>query len=206
MHNKDCQIRNRGSGFTLTEILLVSAMFAMISLAVFNAFTNGFKLWARGQHVMVEGYTAIFLDKLGEDLRQTVLISGIPFKGIGAELSFPAMIIAPTDSNGSRVKEEFGPQIGAIKYVFDPSEKKIFRYQATYGQALKSQWSVPVEAANLIEDISLRYYFKTDRGLDVKSQTDEGIPFGIMIDVQFLVEGQIFHMRRFLIIPVGGGV
>ena len=181
-------------------------MFAIISLAVFNAFSNGFKLWARGQHVMVEGYTAIFLDKIAEDLRQTVLISGIPFKGGSIELSFPAIIVAPTDTNGSRAKEEFGTQIGAIKYVFDPSEKKIFRYQATYGQALKSQWSQPTEAANLIEDISLRYYFKTDRGLDVKSQTDEGIPLGIMIDVQFLVEGQIYHMRRFLIIPVGGGI
>ncbi len=49
----------------------------------------------------------------------------------------------------------------------------------------------PVEVATLIEDISLRYYFKADRGLDVKSQTDEGIPMGVMIDVQFLVEGQI---------------
>jgi len=68
-------MNNRHRGFTLTEVLLVSAMFAVISLAVFNAFSNGFKLWARGQHVMVEGYTAIFLDKISEDLRQTVLMS-----------------------------------------------------------------------------------------------------------------------------------
>jgi len=27
-----------------------------------------------------------------------------------------------------------------------------------------------------------------------------------MIDVEFLVEGQTYHMRRFLIIPVGGGI
>ena len=37
----------------------------------------------------------------------------------------------------------------------------------------------------------MRYYFTADRGLDVKTQTDQGIPMGIMIDVQFLVEGQI---------------
>ncbi len=89
-------------------MLLVSAMFAVISLAVFNAFSNGFKLWARGQHVMVEGNMAIFLDRIAEDLRQTVIISGIPFKGTAHKFSFPAIILAPTDSNGSRAKEETG--------------------------------------------------------------------------------------------------
>ena len=193
-------------GFTLTEVLLVSAMFAVISLAVFNAFSNGFKLWARGQHVLVEGDTAIFLDRIAEDLRQTVIISGIPFKGNSTEVSFPAIISAPTDKNGSRAKEGTAAQIGAVRYTLDPSQKKIFRSQAIYGQALKSQWSGPVEVVSLIEDISLQYYFKADRGLDVKSQTDQGIPMGIMIDVQFLVEDQVFHMRRFMIIPVGGGI
>ena len=199
-------MKNYRQGFTLTEILLVSAMFAVISLAVFNAFSNGFKLWARGQHVMVEGNTAIFLDRFAEDLRQTVLISNIPFKGSGTEISFPAIILAPTDSNGSRAKEEFGDQMGAVRYVFDPDQKKIFRYQATYGQALRSEWSEPFEVADLIEDVSMHYYFTADKGLTVKVQTDEGLPMGVMIDVQFLVEGQMNHMQRFLLIPVGRGI
>ena len=199
-------MRNHRRGFTLTEILLVSVMFALISLAVFNAFSNGFKLWARGQHVLAEGDTAIFLDRIVEDLRQTVIITGIPFKGGSAELSFPAIILAPTDSNGSRASEMIGDQLGQIKYAFDPALKKIFRRQAMYGQALKEEWSKPVEVANLIEDVSFRYYFKADRGVDVKSQADEGIPMGVMIDVQFLVDNHPVHMRRFLIIPVGGGI
>lgn len=197
-------MKNRCRAFTLTEVLLVSAMFAVISLSVFNAFSNGFKLWARGQHVMVEGDMAIFLDRIAEDLRQTVIISGIPFKGDSSQLSFPAIILAATD--GSRATEETGDQIGAVQYTFDPLEKKIYRSQATYGQALKSQWSVPIEVASLIEDISIRYYFTADKGLDIKSQTDQGIPMGIMIDVQLMIDGQLRHMRRFLLIPVGGGI
>jgi prepilin-type N-terminal cleavage/methylation domain-containing protein len=199
-------MNNPRRGFTLTEVLLVSCMFAVISLAVFNAFSNGFKLWARGQHVMVEGDMAIFLDRIGEDLRSVVTITGIPFKGDSMQLSFPAIILAPTDENGSRAPEGTGDQIGAVRYFFEPAEKKIYRSQATYGQALKLQWSQPVEVASLIEDVSMRYYFKADRGLDVKSQTDEGIPLGVSIDVQFMIDGQIRHMRRFLLIPVGGGI
>jgi hypothetical protein len=199
-------MKDRRWGFTLTEVLLVSCMFAIISLAVFNAFSNGFKLWARGQHVMVEGDMAIFLDKIGEDLRGTVSISGIPFKGNSMEVSFPAIILAPTDPHGSRSQEGYGDQIGAVQYTFDPFEKKIYRSQATYGQALKAQWSAPVEVASLIEDISMRYYFKADRGLDAKTQTDEGIPLGVLIDVQLMIDGQVRHMRRFLLVPIGGGL
>lgn len=193
-------------GFTLTEVLLVSAMLALISLAVFNAFSNGFKLWARGEHVMVEGDTAMFLDRIAEDLRQVSLISGIPFKGEATQLSFPAVIMAPTDQRGSRANEGTAQQLGAIQYTYDPLRKKIFRSQATYGQALKSQWSQPVEVADLIEGISLHYYFTVEHGIDIKDQTDQGIPMGVEIDVQYLVGDRTFHMRRFLVIPVGGGI
>jgi prepilin-type N-terminal cleavage/methylation domain-containing protein len=192
--------------FTLTEILLVSALFALISLAVFNSFSNGFKLWARGQHLIVEGDIAILLDKMAEDLRGVVTISDIPFIGSATQVSFPSVIWASSDQNGSRAKEENGSQIGAVQYSFDGAEKKIFRRQATYGQALKSQWSNPIEVASFIEDITLRYYFTADHGMSLKSQTDQGIPMGIMIDVQFNVDGQMRHMRRFFPIPVGGGV
>ena len=108
--------------------------------AVFNAFSNGFKLWARGQHVMVEGYTAIFLDRYPR-IAPDGYHQRHPFKGNSTKLSFPAIILAPTDSNGSRAKEEIGDQIGAIRYTFDPSEKRFTAIQATYGQALKEQWS-----------------------------------------------------------------
>ncbi len=196
--------------FTLTEVLLVSAMFAVISLAVFNAFANGFKLWARGEQVMVEGDMAIFLDRIGEDLRGVVTISGIPFKGNSTELAFPAIISAPTDNNGSRSREETGTQIGAVRYTFDPSEKKIYRSQAVYGEALKGYWTKPVEVAAQIEDISVHYYFTADKGLEVKDETDQAqgpsLPMGVMIDVQFNVAGKAHHMRRFLLVPVGGGI
>lgn len=188
------------------EILLVTAMITVISLAVYNAFSNGFKLWARGQHVTVEGDMSIFLDRISGDLRQTVLMSTIPFKGNSEELSFPAIILASTDINSSRTEEGTGRQIGAIQYTYDPAEKKIYRSQAFYGQALKEDWPQPQEVASLIEGIDLRYYFKADHGLQVKTQTEEGVPMGVMIDIQFLVDGQMVHMRRFMTIPVGGGL
>ena len=88
----------------------------------------------------------------------------------------------------------------------DPAEKKIYRMQANYGQALKGQWSSPVPVASLIDDITVRYYFTADKGLNVKTQADEGLPMGVMIDIQFTIDGEIRHMQRFMLIPVGGGI
>lgn len=199
-------MKTRQHGFTLTEVLLVSTMFAVISLSVFNAFSNGFKLWARGQHVMVEGDMAILLERMAEDLRSIVTFNGIPFKGSSAELSFPAVIMGPTDENGVRADEKFADQVGAVRYMFDPGEKKIYRSQAFYGQALKSQWSSPVLVASSIEDVTFRYYFLQDKKVDIKTQADQQIPMGVLIDLQFITEGEVCHMRRFLVVPVGGGI
>jgi hypothetical protein len=146
------------------------------------------------------------LERIAEDLRGTITLTGIPFKGNNTEISFPAIIWGPMDEKSSRSQEGTGDQIGAVKYTYDPSEKKIYRSHAFYGQALKAQWSDPIEVASLVEDVSMRYYFKLDKGLDIKSQTDEGIPLGVMIDIQFMIDGQVRHMRRFLLIPVGGGI
>jgi hypothetical protein len=199
-------MNNNRKSFTLTEVLLASAMFALISLAVFHAFANGLRLWGRGEHVLVEGDMAIFLERMAEDLRQTATISGIPFKGTGNEVSFPSIVLGPADANGSRAGEETAVQIGAVRYSYDPGEKKIYRSQAAYGQALKSVWSQPTIVASMIEDMTMTYYFTAEKGLEAKSEADQGVPMGVMVDVQFMVERQIRHMRRFLLVPVGGGI
>ena len=128
------------SGFTLMEMLLVTALVSIIGLAIFQAFSNGLKLWARGQQMSHDGETAIVLDKIGEDLRSTVSVSGIAFKGEVTRFSFPAIVMTPADKNGSRAQEDLIDQIGAIEYRFEQADGKIYRRQANYAQALKHQW------------------------------------------------------------------
>ena len=146
------------NAFTLVEVLLVSSLIAVLSLAVFRSFGNGLKLWARADHLNRDAEVGIFLDKMAEDLRSTVAISNIPFKGISTEIAFPAVVMTQADVKSARSSEGFIDQIGAVRYRFDPSTHTIFRSQANYAQALKEQWLQEQVAIVMgINDLAIHY-------------------------------------------------
>ena len=191
-------------GMTLMEVLLTATLVSVVGLTVFQAFNNGVKLWARSKGLDRDLGTAIFLERLGDDLRSTVIINGIPFKGIGSKIAFPAVVWTPADRNGARAAEGLVDQIGAVQYYYDYADKKIFRRQANYSQALKGKWGEPQEVASQVEDFLVRYYFAEGRGMLLKSIADEAIPAGAMVDLLYRDGTGERRLRRSFPIPVGG--
>ena len=191
-------------GFTLMEMLLVTTLVSVIGLAVFSALNNGLKLWARGIGLGHEGELAIGLDKIGEDLRLTVPVSGIAFKGTGARCAFPAIVLTPADKKGSRAEERIINQIGAVEYRFEPAEGKIIRRQANYGQALKKQWGQDYEIASGLEEVTLGYYFAGDKRFLARPEADEKIPAGVMVKALLRSDREQRRLSRFYAIAVGG--
>ena len=196
--------REKNFGFTLMEMLLVTVLVSVIGLAVFNALNNGLKLWARGISLSHEGEAGIWLDKIGEDLRSVVPVSGITFKGTGMHCSFPAIVVTPADKNGSRAQEGIVDQIGAVQYRFDPADGKMVRRQANYGQALKKQWGPDQEIASGLEEVTFHYYFSGDKGFLTKMEVDGRIPAGIFIEVIMRGDYPQRRLKRFYAVPVGG--
>lgn len=191
--------------FTLIEVLLVSSLIAVLGVAIFHTFSNGLKLWARAQRLNPESEVALFLDKIGEDLRSTSAISGIAFKGIGAQLSFPAIVLTKADQRSSRASEGMVNQIGAVRYRFDPGTQTIYRRQANYAQAIKDRWiqeEVPVAVG--ITELALHYEISSEKRYLLKSTFDEGIPRGVMVEVNFGDDSGKHQLKRYFLIPVGG--
>lgn len=190
--------------FTLVEVLLVSTLIAVVSLAVFRCFTNGLKLWSRAQHLNRESEVVIFLDKMAEDLRSTVNMSGFNFKGTAEQLSFPAVVRTKADQKSARAKEEIVSQIGAVRYRYDVSERTIFRQQANYAQALKKKWQpdeLPVVSG--VDGLEFHYDVASDREFLFKSEISEGIPSGVIVEIHFSDERGSHQIKRYLSIPVG---
>ena len=188
---------------TLMEVLLTTILVSVIGVAIFQAFNNGVKLWARSRGLDHDLQAAIFMNRLGEDLRSSVRMTGIPFKGIGSRFSFPAVVWTTADKRSARADEGTIDQIGAVEYRFDPGEKKIYRRQANYSQALKGQWEGMREVAFGVEDFLARYYFPGDRGLLPKSLADEQTPQGVMVELVYKEGDSEHRLRRFYPIPVG---
>ena len=194
----------RRHGFTLMEMLLVTVLVSIVSLAVFQTFSNGLKLWAAGQRLDHEGDVAIWLDKVGEDVRGTLPVAGIAFKGSGMSMSFPSIIWTAADKNSGRAEEGVVDQIGAVEYRFDPAQGIMYRRQANYGQALKGQWQTDQEMALGLEKVLFHYYFSSDEGFVTKSQAEDKIPTGVTIEVFLRGDAGGPRLKRFFAIPVGG--
>lgn len=195
----------KSNAFTLVEVLLVCSLIAVVSLAISRCFINGLKLWGKAQHLNREAEVVIFLDKMAEDLRSTVVMSGFNFKGTAQQVSFPAVVRTKADQKSARAKEEIVSQIGAVKYHYDVSERTIYRQQANYAQALKKKWQQeesPVVTG--IDGLEFHYDIPSDRGFLLKSEISEGTPLGVMVEVHFSDEGGPHQFKRFLSIPVGG--
>lgn len=194
----------KSQAFTLIEVLLVSSLIAIVSLAVFRSFSNGLKLWNRAERLNREAEVAIFLDKMAEDLRSTQLISGISFKGTATKVSFPAIVLTQADPRSTRAKEEIIDQIGAVQYRFDAGTHTIFRRQANYSQSLKGNWPEQEEPiVSGVEDLILHYEVASDKGFLLKSEIDAVVPMGIMVEVHFNDDSGSHQLKRFLSIPVG---
>ncbi len=198
-------MRFKVKAFTLVEVLLVSSLLAIVGIVIFRSFNNGLKLWAKAQRLNRETEVAIFLDKIAEDLRSTIVISGLDYKGTNSQVSFPAIVLTKADTKSSRASEGIIDQIGAVQYRFDPSQHVIFRRQANYSQALRAKWiQEEMSLAVGIDDLSFHYEVSLDKGFTFKSEIKEGFPSGIMVEVRFTDDSGEHQLKRYLPILAGG--
>ena len=190
-------------GLTLVEILLVAVLVSAVGVAIFQTFNSGLKLWDRGNRLTYETDVFIWLDKMGEDLTSALPMSNLSFKGSEMKLAFPALVIAAADARSSRAHEELADQIGAVEYSFEPTEGKIFRRQANYGQALKKQWGEAQEVAQGIAEARFRYYV-LGQGDTFKSNVEGRLPAGVAVEFRLKDSPADVWLKRSFPIPVGG--
>ena len=186
------------------EMLLVTVLVSMTGLAVFQAFNNGLKLWAKGVRLDHAGDAAIALDKLGDDLGAAICFSRIPFTGTATRLSFASIVSTLADRNGSRSQEGTIDQIGAIEYYFDAAEGKIFRRQANYGQALKRAWGPAREIMPYVDDLNFHYYYLSEKRSLGKPEADGDVPAGVELEIRLHSGVNMQVLKRYFAVPIGG--
>lgn len=191
------------NGMTFVEILIVSALFTVISLALYNVFSNGIKVWQRAQNVVQEEDIIIFFEKLTKDLNNSYNYAAIPFEGSGNKFSFPSIIPVNTgvalDENSSVIHE----QMGHVQYGYDYNTKSVFRRQGNYSQALNENYFDPQTLIEDVDSIRFRYYYKTESEEIFSEQTLETIPNRIEVTINFTDAGYQRAMKKIIPIPLG---
>jgi prepilin-type N-terminal cleavage/methylation domain-containing protein len=204
--------------FTLIEILLVAALFAMLGLAAFTCLSNGLKLWQRAGGLASEEDVAMFLDRFCSDAKNAFSFSQISFEGEEMKVAFPTLVWTATDRRSVRANDEYETQMGRVEYGFDMDKKAIVRRQANYSQALREEWSDPQIVVANVEHVRFRYFYEGQKeggpsasGLQLPSAVEIEIGLiqapnvssrrGSVLLVEDGAQGRVF--RRFVMLPSG---
>jgi len=139
------------SGFTLIELMLVSALLGVIGVGVYGTFSSGINIWKTVTQESINEDISIFFEKISYDLRNTFKYTGMRFRGDRMEVSFPAPL-------KSFERDQFINSIGAVTYAFDHRKRAITKRDQTYSQFYQKKAG---DQRILVEDISslsFRYY------------------------------------------------
>ena len=189
-------------GFSLLEMLLVTALVASISLAVFLCLSNGLKLWKKMQAVRTAEAVTVFFDRLAVETANAFLFSTLSVEGEISALTFPTIIYAMTDAKSSRVDEVAGEQIGVVRYFYDEVSGQIVRQQADYGRAVHGNWQTPVQVAPGVSSLRFLYYYPgSSEALPFKE--GQILPAGIMVEVEWVEQKQNRKIARYFVLPAG---
>ncbi len=143
----------RRSGFSLLELLIVTALIPVLSMAVFANFNSGVKLWQAIQANLAEEDVLIFYQKAGEDFTNAIRWGEIDVDGSGSSFTFVTRIDAPAALGG-------GNGIGVVRYFFDPSARAIEKETKNFNQIFKKQPGTGRVALSNVDGCRFEYLFE----------------------------------------------
>ncbi len=145
--------RNRSSGFTLVETLVVLTIFAIIGVGIAGSLAAGMKIWFRAKSASASSLDVLSaLETVSRDLRQAVNnIPAVGFEGKAQEISFL------TFQGDTAVK---------VNYKFEATQKALIRREMDLKDALseKLQGKYKEKQVASLDEFSFGYlYFDQDK-------------------------------------------
>ncbi len=179
------------TGFTLIEMLIAVAIFSVVALALYAAFSSGVSVWRRSEEGMgVYHDVRILLDDMAKELKCAVFFDEsvnddddriLPFKGGASEISFPTLL--PVSAEDGSVM----PEIVKVFYRFNKEESSIERCAVTAAEGYNVDIAVKEVLRKGVFAFNLSYPYDTgddDDPYEWKDEWDDEefrVPRGVMI-------------------------
>ena len=189
-------MKSQNRGFTLIEMLIVTMLFAVISLAIYGAINNGIKVWLRINQAVVEEDIAIFFDKFAADLRNSLEFSQVNFLGSVEEVEFAAL----TDSQRLGKKT-----LGKIIYAYDPQAKILSRKVRDFAHLFEDKDGPVRQMLRDLKSLQFSYYLYDGEKKEYLWQDElvnAGLPLAVRIKLELEHGTQANIFTRTVNIPV----
>ncbi|MDP2654617.1 MAG: hypothetical protein Q8Q08_11395 [Candidatus Omnitrophota bacterium] len=188
---------------TMVEILLVISLMSVTALALYSAMATGMTIWDRAARSSGEEDAAIFLDRIGGEMRGALRFSLIAFEGSEDRLSFASPVRVLTDASAGG-PAKIVPQIGRVEYVFDRDKHVLFRRQAEYGQALQGQMGPPRVVMDGVTSFQAVYFLRRREGVEKARSVEKDIPAAVLLEIRFKdKDGEEHALTRLFNLPLG---
>jgi len=106
---------------------MVTAILAVIGMAVYGTFANGISIWQKVTEDSAAEDINLFFEKISSDLRNSFKLTSIRFKGEKTKVSFPSKIKYRNDDGIENT-------IGQITYYIDRRKGALIRNEANYSE------------------------------------------------------------------------
>lgn len=186
-------IRNRG--FTLIELVIVAAILAIISLAVYSTFSSGIKIWQKINQNMPAEDVDIFFEKFTSDLRNSLKMADISFVGEEDKIEFATLV------SSQRLQKT---TVGKIRYRFDDGKDEIIRQKMDYSDIYNGEDGGEEALLKNIKYTKFQYYaYDTEkqRYLWQDEWIEEELPLAVRIEVELKNDEQTGKFIKTVSIP-----
>ena len=199
--------RKARAGLTLIEILLVTAMLSVVSLALYATFDSGLKIWQRLTRNAPDQEVNIFLARLADDLRSSFGFSGIQFSGSPDEVSFATFVIAENPDNQKVLT------VGQVGYLLDDKTDTLNRWQADYSMVAQEKRPFLRPMLTNVRCVKFEYYYFhpqmkvyawADDWEEAEDPEERKIPQAVRIEIGFDQSVETKNVTKTISIPAGG--
>lgn len=179
-------VRGKGlvsrKGFTLIEVLVVTVIVAVISLAIFSTLNSGLKVWHRVHAASADEDTAIFLLKFGTDVRSAFMYGNETLSGTADSIEIPSL----------DVMTQAGAQPGIVVFSYNSTGHLLCRSRKTRSQAEEHADGITVSCLRNVRKCAFSYYANEtnseSRGWSEDWQKT-GLPLAVRVEIERSVQG-----------------
>jgi prepilin-type N-terminal cleavage/methylation domain-containing protein len=184
-------------GFTLLELLIVSAALAVISLAIYATFNSGIKIWQKINITVPEEDLNIFFIKFTSDLKNSFTFNDINFLGREDSIEFPTLVHSPRLGKKT---------VGQMIYSYDYNKGILQREQRDFSQIYNDEAGVVTLSLDNITRLKFHYYAYDEDTKEYFWQEEwfsEGAPVAVMMELKLDYGTQTKVFKKTVTIPVG---
>ena len=182
-------------GLTLVELLIVTVILAMVSLAVYSTLNSGIRIWRKVSQHIPEEELAVFFDKFTRDLRNTIVSESMSFQGAAHRLEFPSLV--------SSQKLEI-TTIGRVVYNYDQNGEKLVCLQEDVSDIYNHHEGTEKYALKGV--VSCRFsYYNYDKQVKKYFWAEENLPntfpMAVRMELEFADGAKQVSFTRTVTIP-----